>query len=166
MGFSESDLGCRKHPNQKQLPGVCSSCLRERLTKLATSDSSYSKPSSIVSDSSSLYSSPPYSSVSSSTRKPSATSRRRHGRNASEAVVIPVGFVLHSGGCIDTNSGLKKSLSVTCAPRDTGVNLNNSEIIDGNCKKKTGFWKKLIRSTSRKTKGVLMHSRTTKETYN
>ncbi|GMH26829.1 hypothetical protein Nepgr_028672 [Nepenthes gracilis] len=91
--------------------------------------------------------------------KSSATNRRRHRRNVSAAFVIPVGFVLPCGGCSDNNPGLKKSLPVTCAPRDTGMNLNDSGIIDGSGKKKTRSRKKSIRPTCRKTEGVLMHSK-------
>ncbi|GAB4847251.1 hypothetical protein Ancab_026292 [Ancistrocladus abbreviatus] len=163
MGYSDPDLGCRKHPNQKQLPGVCSSCLREKLSKLTDYNHQNNKKfSSMVSHSSSLSSStsplPAYSSAS-----PTKNSHR-HRRNGSEAFAVPLGFVLHTG-CSSSSSnvanGLKKSLSVSCAPRVMSQgNLNKEEWIEGNSKKKTGFWKKLIHSTSKKTKGVLMHSKT------
>ncbi|KAB1200724.1 hypothetical protein CJ030_MR0G006500 [Morella rubra] len=36
MGKSEAQQGCTKHLNEKGLPGVCSACLRERLSQLYT----------------------------------------------------------------------------------------------------------------------------------
>ncbi|XP_058087312.1 uncharacterized protein LOC131234442 [Magnolia sinica] len=38
MGWSESDYRCKKHPKHTQSPGVCSSCLRERLSQLSSSN--------------------------------------------------------------------------------------------------------------------------------
>lgn len=88
------------------------------------------------------------------------------------------------------NNGLKKSRSVSCAPlskHKLGANIDcvNTEKVngnksknnlhhvpagiggqiseDGNLRKKGGFLKKLIHSTSKKTKGVLTHSKTMKE---
>ncbi|XP_057541845.1 uncharacterized protein LOC130820473 [Amaranthus tricolor] len=183
MGFSESDSSeCRRHLNQRQIPGVCSSCLREKLTKLSTSPS-FNRSSTFISYTSSLSSSPPYSTASSSSTTTTTRTRKssgpRHRRNGSEAYVS-VGMVL--------NNGLKKSRSVSCAPlsknrnfdcvsdekgiigKNKNKNLNfvdghGGKILeDGDMKKKGGFLKKLIHSTSRKTKGVLTHSKTLKET--
>lgn len=176
MGFSESDSSkCRRHPNPKQVPGVCASCLREKLLKVSSSPSFNRKSTTFISYTSSATSSPPYSTASSSsattaTRKSPGS---RHRRNGSKAYVS-VGMVL--------NNGLKKSRSVSCAPLSKhkidcvnseknniiGGKNNNNFVVDGileegNLKKKNGFLKKLINSTSKKTKGVLTHSKTMKE---
>ncbi|KAK8652798.1 hypothetical protein V6N13_126823 [Hibiscus sabdariffa] len=45
MGFSESRHGCKKHPHHQQKQGVCPSCLKERLSQLYSSSSSYKEPS-------------------------------------------------------------------------------------------------------------------------
>ncbi|CAO2828279.1 unnamed protein product [Amaranthus hypochondriacus] len=178
MGFSESDSSeCRRHLNQRQNPGVCSSCLREKLTKLSTSPSfNRRRSSTFISYTSSLSSSSPSSSSTTRTRKSPGS---RHRRNGSEAYVS-VGMVL--------NNGLKKSRSVSCAPLSKNRNFDcvsyekgiisknknkNKNFMDGHggkiledgdMKKKGGFLKKLIHSTSKKTKGVLTHSKTLKET--
>ncbi|KAL2924337.1 putative terpene synthase 11, partial [Bienertia sinuspersici] len=121
MGLSESDSSkCRRHPNQRQIPGVCSSCLREKLTKLSNSPSFNRRSTHFISYSSSASTSPPYSTASSSsattvTRKSPGTTR--HRRNGSEAYVS-VGMVL--------NDGLKKSRSVSCAP------LSKTKLIGAN----------------------------------
>ncbi|XP_021852300.1 uncharacterized protein [Spinacia oleracea] len=189
MGFSESDsTNCRRHPNPRQLPGICSSCLREKLSNLSNSSSfnNTRKSTTFISYSSSFASSPPYSTASSTsttttTTTTTATTRKspgsRHRRNGSEAYVS-VGMVL--------NNGLKKSRSVSCAPLSKHSKIdcvNYSEKIIGgkiknnliggkileeddgkNLRKKNGFLKKLIHSTSKKTKGVLLtHSKTVKE---
>ncbi|GAB4848758.1 hypothetical protein Ancab_003485 [Ancistrocladus abbreviatus] len=163
MAYSGSD--CGKHPKPKQLPGVCSWCLRERLSKLTDYDNQINtKFSSKVSHSSSLSSSPRSLPAHSSTS--SAKNRHRHRRNRSEAFDIPVGL---QTGSISSNSStsnaaanvLKKSHSASCAPRILSKGkLNDGELMEGNCKKKTGFWKKLIHSTSKKAIGGLMHSKT------
>lgn len=57
MGWSQSEGRCKKHPKHTQSPGVCSSCLRERLSQLSESLSS-SPPSSDSSVSASSESSP------------------------------------------------------------------------------------------------------------
>ncbi|XP_038994950.1 uncharacterized protein LOC120119132 [Hibiscus syriacus] len=41
MGFSESRHGCKKHPDHQGNQGVCPSCIRERLSRLCSSSSSY-----------------------------------------------------------------------------------------------------------------------------
>ncbi|KAK9670689.1 hypothetical protein RND81_13G218400 [Saponaria officinalis] len=175
MGLSETDSSnCRRHPNHRQTPGVCSSCLREKLSKLTISPPSLpsNKINNIASPSSTFSSTPPYSSASSST---TTTTRKspgsRHRRNGSETYVS-VGMVL--------NSGLKKSRSVSCAPLSARTKSGANDIIndkfkscvnacgevdkEGNHKKiNNGFLKKLIHTTSKKTKGVFVHSKTMRE---
>lgn len=147
MGRSESQHGCKKHGNEKQLPGVCSSCLRERLSQLQSS--SYRNTiggggGGGYSFSSSLYSSPPYSAVNSYSTYVSPIYRRHH-RRASE-MMGSISFTLKVG------NGLKKSRSIAFITR--------KEEVAGCGKKKGGFWSKLLWSTGkRNNKDVLMHGR-------
>ncbi|KAL9229582.1 hypothetical protein vseg_005033 [Gypsophila vaccaria] len=173
MGFSETETpNCKKHPNHKQSPGVCSACLQEKLSKLRTSSTPpttlTSNKTNNASKSSSSSSTPQYSSASSNTttatRKSPGT---RHRRNGSETYVS-VGMVL--------NDGLKKSRSVSCAPLTSRGKLGANDGVSDRFKscvttttvgevdnvgKKNGFLKKLIHTTSKKTKSVFMHSKTT-----
>ncbi|KAE7998021.1 hypothetical protein FH972_002600 [Carpinus fangiana] len=147
MGRSDqSKHGCKKHGNERQLPGVCSSCLRERLSQL--NSSSYRNTiggGGGYSCSSSLSSSPPYSAAHSSSTYVSSIYRRHHHR-ASEKMGS-ISFTLNVG------NGLKKSRSIAFITR--------KEEVEGCGKKKTGgFWSKLLWSTGkRNNKDVLMHGR-------
>ncbi|GLU16145.1 hypothetical protein SLE2022_325940 [Rubroshorea leprosula] len=38
-GRCKPTMGCKKHPKHRQSPGVCSLCLREKLSHLSTSSS-------------------------------------------------------------------------------------------------------------------------------
>ncbi|KAG7015370.1 hypothetical protein SDJN02_23005, partial [Cucurbita argyrosperma subsp. argyrosperma] len=76
MGKSESAKECKRHQNHNQLPGICPSCLRERLQQLQQSSISHSNSRS-TSSSSFLKSSESFFSGNTSWR-------RRHTRNASE----------------------------------------------------------------------------------
>ncbi|XP_011653117.2 uncharacterized protein LOC105435176 [Cucumis sativus] len=79
MGKSESAKECKRHPNHNLLPGICPSCLREKLQQFhqspnySDSQSTFSSPSSSSSDF--------FFSADSSRRH-----RRHHRRNASEFV--------------------------------------------------------------------------------
>ncbi|KAK6923372.1 Protein OCTOPUS-like [Dillenia turbinata] len=142
MGWSELRGGCKNHPNHIQQTGVCSLCLQERLSQL--SGTSHYK-STIFSCSSG------YSSATSSTcNSPPRQSHRRHQRNASEAT----GSVL-----LTMNGGvmMKKSRSMIW------VHENGSDGVNGNSKKKSGFWSKLLRLNNKRTKEALMHSNTVRE---
>ncbi|XP_054789265.1 uncharacterized protein LOC129294798 [Prosopis cineraria] len=64
VGRFRHDAGCKKHPKHHQSPGVCSLCLRERLSQLSAPSTSRAAPppssaatSSSVSSLSSYYSS-------------------------------------------------------------------------------------------------------------
>ncbi|XP_059433259.1 uncharacterized protein LOC132166459 [Corylus avellana] len=141
MGRSESQHGCKKHGNEMQLPGVCSSCLRERLSQLQSS----SYRNTIGGGGGySCSSSPPYSAVNSSSTYVSPIYRRHH-RRASE-MMGSISFTLKVG------NGLKKSRSIAFITR--------KEEVAGCGKKKGGFWSKLLWSTGkRNNKDVLMHGR-------
>ncbi|GAB2283293.1 hypothetical protein Dimus_017814 [Dionaea muscipula] len=179
MGLSGLESNCRKHPNLKQVPGVCSSCLREKLAKL-TPGNDFS--SALVYHSSSVSCSPGFSSISSPPASKIAH-LPRHRKNGSDAFAgaVPVGFVVHSGapdGAMAGGGLLNKSRSMTCDPRIGRGNhyqmddyYDHKDVyvpelaLDGEKKKSgIGFWKKLIKSTSKRTKGVLMlQSKTIKE---
>ncbi|KAF8404651.1 hypothetical protein HHK36_009539 [Tetracentron sinense] len=133
MGLSESEVRCKKHPKHRQSAGVCSFCLRERLSQLSSSQNSTTMASSW---SSSLYSSA--SSSSSSSCSSYSSPIQHHGS---------ISFL------ISGNNGLAKSRSMAFDPRN-----RVGEDTDG--MKKGGFWSKLLRSTRKRTKEVLMHSRT------
>ncbi|KAJ7956780.1 putative Avr9/Cf-9 rapidly elicited protein [Quillaja saponaria] len=143
MDCSESEFStCRKHRNQKEVPGVCSFCLRERLSQLDVS-SNTKKPITPYSYSSSLSSSPDlYTSLPSSNFvSPAYHSRRHHHRNTSD-VTGSVSFMF------SVNYELRKSKSVANASRSRG-----RDDTSGNWgKKKDGFWSRIFRLTKKKSK--------------
>ncbi|MCD7455660.1 hypothetical protein HAX54_029053 [Datura stramonium] len=128
---SSEEVICKKHPNHKQQPGVCSCCLTERLIKLSTINST--PTISAISSSSYTY----YSSLSSSTCD-SPRGVIGHRRINSD-VVGPFSLV-------SINISLMKSRSIAFVASEKKKK-----------KKKEGFWSKLIRSTGNKTKRVLVH---------
>uniref|UniRef100_A0A7C8Z9K6 Uncharacterized protein n=1 Tax=Opuntia streptacantha TaxID=393608 RepID=A0A7C8Z9K6_OPUST len=158
MGFSDLDSSkCKRHPNEKQHPGVCSSCLREKLSKISHTPSFTTYRATVVSYSSSVSATPP-------------AGGKGHWRNGSDAYVSVAG-VLSNG------LNLKKSRSVSCAllsrsrggsyhgsndnkiGKMSGGNSNSSskkfeiggiEERGENRRKKGGFLKRFIHSTSKK----------------
>ncbi|KAL2498870.1 putative ovule protein [Abeliophyllum distichum] len=135
MAFSEPEIVCKKHPNHKQQPGVCSCCLRERLSKLSGLTKNIYSTSSSHSASPVVY----YSSASSSTYT-SPIRRAGHNRIASDIMDYSLSF---TNGI---NNGLKKSRSIAIVARHRVEDAVNR-------KKKGGFWSKLLlRSTGKKTK--------------
>lgn len=145
MGWSESELVCKKHQNQnkKQLEGVCPCCLRERLSQLSAATSQRKAAAVIApSCSSSVPSSPPYSSASSFNAM--SPVHRRHHRNVSE-FMGSISFMLSVG------NELKKSRSIAFVPRNFVGEIKNG-------KKKRGFWSKLLHRERKKEN--FMHSRT------
>ncbi|KAK4430548.1 hypothetical protein Salat_1355500 [Sesamum alatum] len=139
MAWSEPEFLCRKHPNQNPQPGVCPSCLRERLSRIAAnSNMNIIHPAS--SNSPSFSSSPVsiydhcYSSASNSSAR--SGSRRGHNRVGSD-----ITSSIHHWAVSD--SGLKKSRSIAFASRRDGASVIR--------KKKHGFWSKLLlRSNAKK----------------
>ncbi|XP_057419149.1 uncharacterized protein LOC130713394 [Lotus japonicus] len=131
MKWSELEAGvtgCKVHPNNKQLPGVCSSCLRDKLLILSNKQASSSSPPS------SNYMSPAY---------------RGHHRHVS-SVMDSVSSM------ISLNYGLKRSRTIAFASgslrREKEVNRNKKE------SKKGGLWSKLLRLTRKNTNEASMHS--------
>ncbi|OMO73072.1 hypothetical protein COLO4_27295 [Corchorus olitorius] len=150
MGFSsESNHGCKNHPNHQEKQGVCASCLREKLSRLCSVSSHKELVSRIApSGSSSLSYSPVYyhSSASSSTSaSPARQEKQRcHKRNGSD-VMGSLSFMVKVG------NGLKKSRSIAFVPRNF-----DEEEVHKNKKKKKGFWSKLLGFKGKKD--VLTHS--------
>ncbi|KAI3672520.1 hypothetical protein L6452_38609 [Arctium lappa] len=119
---SSSSTKCKKHPKHQQSPGVCSLCLRERLSKISKSSSrviTYASSSSYSSSASiSSISSAASSAALSNTASPMHVYRK--GRNLS--------FL---------KSKLKKSKSMVFV---------TERIMEDDVKKKNGFWSKLMHS--------------------
>ncbi|XP_030497955.1 uncharacterized protein LOC115713605 [Cannabis sativa] len=154
MGWSESERGCKRHPTTKLTPGVCSDCLRERLSQLSDSfnrrTTSFGPASaagySFFSSSSTAFSSH-YSS-----RGASPARGGKHHRNASEMMgSIALFFSVGGGG-----GGLKKSRSIAFIPKRSsagGLDDHHGFHAEGkNGKKKSGFWSKLLGNTGKKNK--------------
>ncbi|KAL9257983.1 hypothetical protein AKJ16_DCAP03677 [Drosera capensis] len=135
MAAADTDSHCAKHPNPDNRAGICSTCLKEKLANLTPPGPDFT--SSLV-----FHSSSPGFSSSSTPKK----------GNTDAAVV---GFVVNFGGGGGGGGGvLRKSRSVSCEAGKAGFGGGDGR----KGRKSGGFWKRLIRSTSRKTKGVLMLS--------
>ncbi|KAK4256667.1 hypothetical protein QN277_006361 [Acacia crassicarpa] len=134
---------CKEHPDNKQLPGVCSSCLRERLSRL---DPIQSNPKSLPPFASSLTFDFPAEANWSNYASQSVHHSRRHRRNASD--------VMDSASCSEMgfDYGLKKSRSLVLSSTHELCGIYEG--------KKDGFWSKLLKLTRKGTKNVLKHSTT------
>ncbi|KAK7311114.1 hypothetical protein RJT34_09033 [Clitoria ternatea] len=130
--------GCKLHLNEKQVPGVCSSCLRDKLSQLYHRnpvDPSYYSPSP---------SSPASPQPLSSATVPSSAHGRRFHRNASHAA--------DSASSFNYGLNLKKSKSLAFASRnkrERDVNGGGG----GRGRKKDGFWSKVLK-LKRKDTGI------------
>lgn len=147
MGWSEAEVVCGKHPEEAPQPGICPSCLRERLAAIIGkygAEISNNYYYNVVD----LAASPPsdsgtaayvYGDDYSGFSSPARRQRRRHQRVASD-IMDSIYVALGGGG------GLKKSRSMAnYATRDGGVSQ----------KKKGGFWNKLLlRSSVKKSKNL------------
>ncbi|CAJ1854952.1 unnamed protein product [Sphenostylis stenocarpa] len=134
--------GCKEHPHDKQSPGVCSSCLREKLSQLYNTNPmidplsfSPASPSSPAS---------PHQSFSSSR---GGHRRPRFRRNASLAAAA------ESGSCVQ-GLNLKKSKSLAFASKNRGRER------DVNGRKKDGFWSKVLKLKKRDTRDSIVTSKT------
>ncbi|KAM3235890.1 hypothetical protein P3L10_015927 [Capsicum annuum] len=135
MVFVEPQVLCEKHPDQKQQPGVCSCCLRERLIILSSNSTT---PTISTISSSCTYSSLSSSTYSSTCDSPCGGRARGHRRITSD-VVGPFSFIGIMGA--DAGGGLKKSRSIAFVAREK--------------KNKQGFWSRLMRSTGKRSKRVI-----------
>ncbi|KAJ0087444.1 hypothetical protein Patl1_08572 [Pistacia atlantica] len=140
IGKSKSDIiRCKKHPKHRQSPGVCSLCLREKLSKLSTSSSSRVYSSTMESSSSS-------SSCASPMHRYRFTTEGKNNISLSSLL-------------FGSKNGLTKSRSLAFFPRTRGKEGDDHD----NKKKKGGFLSKLLRPRSKKIEAGLMHSRSTIE---
>lgn len=139
------DGRCPRHPKHQQSPGVCSLCLREKLSLLSSSSSSSSasrkRPSS--SSSSSLS---PYESLSSDSSTSSSVNQYRTEKAGS-------GLFRRNNSVL-----LMKSRSVPLVRSQKGKD-------EGESNGKAGFWSKLFPGRGRKTGSGegLEHSKTVRE---
>ncbi|KAL8256639.1 hypothetical protein R6Q59_031706 [Mikania micrantha] len=115
---SSSTTKCPKHPKQQQSPGICSSCLRERLLRISRSSSRVITCASSSSGSASVSS---ISSVSSS---------------SSSCALSITASPLH-----DHNR--RKHLSFM---KSKSMAFASERIMEGDGKKRGGFWSKLMHS--------------------
>lgn len=149
MPRSKADLmRCKKHPKHRQSPGVCSVCLREKLSQLSSNMRKNTVSMASSCSSSSL------SSLSSSNASSLSSPVHRTGFVGVEAKGRSVSFLKSTGKSVL----LTKSRSMAF-----DVPMRAREHVDHG-KKKSGFWSRLIgtRSTKRVDDG-LVHSRTMRE---
>ncbi|KAL3514212.1 hypothetical protein ACH5RR_026929 [Cinchona calisaya] len=144
---------CKKHPKHQQSPGVCSICLREKLTQLSSSTSSSRNNNN---NDSSCSSSSSLSSMSSSHYSASASScssplRRRDYRIASVGRGLSLSFI-KSGKNVLTKS---RSVAFIARKRDGG----HEEVGMDHGKKKGSFWSKLLWPRRKRNDEDLVHSR-------
>ncbi|KAL8472170.1 hypothetical protein ACS0TY_028770 [Phlomoides rotata] len=133
MTWCEAEVVCRRHPNETPQPGICPSCLRERLSRIGTAGNSRIFNKTSCSSSNSFPTSPVYYYYFSSASSSGASSPSRHRRVASD--VIDSIYMAISG-----THGLKKSRSMAYVPRSNGERDNHRT----KTKKKGGFWNKLL----------------------
>ncbi|KAD1423633.1 hypothetical protein R6Q59_025536 [Mikania micrantha] len=153
---SSSVTSCKKHPKHHQSPGICSLCLRERLSKIISSSSSavtnVSSSSSLssISSVSSAYSSHNSSNASSYAASPMQNNRNRRKIDNLEGKGYL--YLLRK----NTNGVLKKSRSMAFVNDQRNVKQDHE-------KKKFGFLSKL--TGSKRSSSRMMHSRTMRETF-
>lgn len=148
-------IKCRKHPKHEQSPGVCSLCLRDKLSQLAAISSSSSRntlDSCCYSSSSSLssyYSSSEASSCSSPVyNKYRVTTTDHQGKHSLSTLLF---------GSRKNNVLTKSRSLVSFVPR-----VRNQE--GESKKKKNGLFSKLFRPRNKKNADQgLVHSRTMRE---
>ncbi|KAM7520800.1 hypothetical protein LguiB_019762 [Lonicera macranthoides] len=149
MARSKADLmRCKKHPKHRQSPGVCSVCLREKLSQLSSN-----MRKNTASMASSCSSSSSLSSLSSSNVSSLSSPVHRTHFVGVEAKGRYVSF-LKSGKSVLLTKSRSMAFDVPMRVRE-GVDHG---------KQKSGFWSRLIgaRSTKRVDDG-LVHSRTMRE---
>lgn len=160
---SRPDGLCKKHPKHQQPPGVCSICLKEKLTKLSNTSGSSRRTSttmgsatpSTTSSVSSYYSSTDTSSCSS----PPVEARNRFADHEGEKGSSVANWLLGDGG--ESDYVLKKSRSLAnYFPRRLRSKKESEEE-----KKGRRFWARLLRPISKRKEetATLVHSRTVRE---
>ncbi|KAH7848919.1 hypothetical protein Vadar_010239 [Vaccinium darrowii] len=137
---NNSQTRCKKHPKHQQSPGVCSICLREKLSQISTSSSSSRKVAVSYCSSSSYL-----SSLSSSS-------------HCSSSELSPARYRVRTTAKWSKNNVFGKSRSMAFV----------GELGEGKKKKSGGFWSRLLRPMSHKKSTHDMdvgfvHSRTMRE---
>ncbi|KVI06837.1 pre-mRNA-splicing factor CWC22 homolog [Cynara cardunculus var. scolymus] len=159
--------GCKKHPKHQQSPGVCSLCLRERLSKISSSSSSRA-----VRD-------VPSSSSSSSVSSVSSVSSSHCSSNAQSHMASPMHGHRNPRKTYDFDDENSKGY-VSLMKKSRSMAFFSEKMVesDGKKKKKDGFWSKLMmgskrshntqkkRSKELEGSSRLMHSRTMREMLN
>nr|XP_011464607.1 PREDICTED: uncharacterized protein LOC105351563 [Fragaria vesca subsp. vesca] len=156
---------CKKHPKHEQSPGVCSVCLKEKLTKLSNSSRRISPTMgsgtpSTTSSISSYYSSTDSSSCSSPPAEQQARNNYRFADHEKEKGSSVANWLLGEGGDQSTYV-LKKSRSLAnYFPRRQ---RSTKETVEE--KKGRRFWARLLRPISKRKEdtATLVHSRTVRE---
>ncbi|KOM39699.1 hypothetical protein LR48_Vigan03g308100 [Vigna angularis] len=140
MVFETRRGGCKEHPHDMQSPGVCSSCLREKLSQLYSTnpiiDPLCFSPQSPAS---------PHKSFSSISRG-GGHRKPRFRRNAS--------LVAAESGSSVQGLNLKKSKSLAFASKSRGRER------DVGGRKKDGFWSKVLKLKKRDTRDSIVPSTT------
>ncbi|BAT78497.1 uncharacterized protein LOC124845729 [Vigna umbellata] len=146
---------CKKHPKHRQSPGVCSLCLRDKLSQLS-SDS----PSSSSSRKANSISSSPSSSVSSSVSSYSSSC-------ASPTAALPFPFSNEPRTAsiflfTAKHAGFLKSKSMSVLSTRRRRTRNEGEADDDPVKnktaKKSGFWSKLLHPKSKRMEEIKVHT--------
>ncbi|XP_014500588.2 uncharacterized serine-rich protein C215.13 [Vigna radiata var. radiata] len=140
---------CKKHPKHRQSPGVCSLCLRDKLSQLS-SDS----PSSSSSRKTNSISSSPSSSVSSYSSSPSSSA-------SPTALPFPFSNEPRTASIFlftAKHAGFLKSKSMTVLSTRRRRRRNEGEAYDdpgmNKTGKKSGFWSKLLHPKSKRMEEI------------
>ncbi|MED6112088.1 hypothetical protein PIB30_058572 [Stylosanthes scabra] len=159
---SDFGSGCKDHPNDKNLPGVCSSCLRDKLSQLYTNNNIdnnfidptpyfYPYPPSSPPSPQQLFSSDDDGvGVSADASSNKILSRNNRGnkfrRNASHAAGDSVSCMVS----FNYGLNLKKSRSLAFATRGRVIREREVSGERWGRKKKDGFWSKVLKLTNKK----------------
>ncbi|KAL5190437.1 hypothetical protein HKD37_04G009874 [Glycine soja] len=163
--FMPNNGCCKKHPNHRQSPGVCSLCLRHKLSQLSSASM---RKTTLISSCRSSSTSSSLSSYCSSSSSSCASPTlpfpfHKDSKSGSNSVSIFLLSAKH-GGVLKTGS-----MSVLATRRRTKGGGGDGDGDDRN-KKKTGFWSKLLHPKTKskrmdEIKGTkLVHSRSLIET--
>ncbi|TKY74392.1 hypothetical protein E2542_SST03153 [Spatholobus suberectus] len=147
------DGRCKKHPKHRQSPGVCSLCLRDKLSQLsAASSSSSSRKTTSVSSSTSSSLSSYYSSSASSCASPTTLPFPFPTEAKSGSKVSIFLLSAKHGGVLKS-----KSMSVVSTRRRRkreGQGEGGGDDHNKKSGKKSGFWSKLLHPKSERMEEI------------
>ncbi|GKV09390.1 hypothetical protein SLEP1_g20899 [Rubroshorea leprosula] len=141
-GRCKPTMGCKKHPKHHQSPGVCSLCLREKLSRLSTSSSRSIPKTRIIASSCSS------SSLSSDSSSPSSCSSPVYPYDQDARYLSGKGSLSMIGVGINRLTKSKTTAFFTKPREKEGDERKN----------RTGFLSKLLHPKRKEEE--LMHSRT------